>query len=238
MRSITLDTILPEEAVFLMNMTNALANKYWEASLSEAERGLAIQSSHFVSQKYADRRWVLIDSSVPVPSPQCVPHTHPWWNDGQPGSGAPEAPTASAPQQKPTVQLPVRQPVPAPALAAVAAPVADLIDFGDFESASEPDPVAKSASSDPFGSMSTSAATDAAVAAHNADPFAPGHPILVGAACAASVSQPNLPLQAQDPFASATAVSSSYSMPQGLQHGQVSSFLHVQVLFIAWMIHS
>lgn len=220
MRSITLDTILPEEALFLMNMTNVLANKYWEATLPEAERVRAIQGSHFISQKYGDRRWALGDSSVPVPSAQCVPHTHPWWRDAQAAVPAAPAAPASAPQKKPAIQLPVRQHVPPQA--PTAAPVADLIDFGEFESAPEPAPVSKSASSDPFGSMSTSAGTEPAVAAGSADPFASA---AGPASMPASASQPALaqPQQMQDPFSSITGMSASHSMPQGLNYGQVRS---------------
>jgi hypothetical protein len=220
MRSITLDTILPAEALFLMNMTNALANKYWEATLPEAERERAIQSSHFISQKYADRRWALSDNSVPVPSQECVPHTHPWWNGGQQARGEPSAPAASAPEQKPATPVTRQFPTPAPAPAVAPAPVADLIDFGDFSSASEPATVSKSASSDPFGSMGTSSAIDAAVLPA-ADPFANDFPIQ--STTGAGGSQPNLSRLAPDPFARPAAFSSSHSMPDGLQHAQVSS---------------
>ena len=224
MRSITLDTVLPEEALFLMNMTNALANKYWEAQLPEAERVRAIQSSHFISQNYQDRRRALVDSSVPVPSAQCVPHTHPWWRDGQAAAPSPATAVAPAaiPQTKPSIQLPVRQAV-AKAPAVAAAPVADLIDFGDFESAPSPAPVAKSANSDPFGSMSTLSGAESTNIARSADPFASTEP---ASAKADTISHAAVqPQQPQDPFASFPAISAAHSMPQAPSCSQVRSIL-------------
>lgn len=221
MRSITLDTILPEEALFLMNMSNALANKYWEAQLSEAERLRAVQGSHFISQKYQDRRWALADSSVPVPSAQCVPHTHPWWRDAQAAAPSAAVTPAATPQSTPAIQLPVRKSA-STAPAAAAAPVADLIDFGDFESAPQPAAAAGSASSDPFGCTSTASGAESTVAARSVDPFASAEP-----ACAKPdrISQAALPQQqAQDPFAISSDIVAAHSTPQESIGAQVSSY--------------
>lgn len=223
MRSITLDTVLPEEAFFLVNMSNALANKYWEANLSEGDRPRAIQGSHFISQKYGDRRWALTDNSVPVPSKECVPHSHPWWRDGQAGAAPAASPAepAPAPQQKPKIQLPkqtVAPKAPQPAAAPPAAPVADLIDFGDFESAPEPAATSQNAKNDLFGSMGASSTPAAASAAASVDPFAtapaPGNTAApVSSTPVAPAAQP-----IQDPFASMAALAAPLSATPSLHH--------------------
>lgn len=232
MRSITLDTVLPEEAFFLVNMSNALANKYWEATLSEGDRPRAIQGSHFISQKYGDRRWALTDNSVLVPSKECVPHSHPWWRDGQAGAAPTASPAeaAPAPQQKPKILLPkqaVAPKAPEPPAAPPAAPVADLIDFGDFESAPEPAATSQNATNDLFGSMGAS------YAPASVDPFAtapaPGNTAApVSSTPAAPAAQP-----IQDPFASMAALAAPLSATPSLQHPpQVRSQLQVMLFSI------
>jgi hypothetical protein len=102
MRSITLDTILPDEARFLINMSNVEANRWWEARLGAMDKAGAKASPSFIEQKYSLRKWVLQDASVPPPCPEMVPDSHPWWT------------TAQAATLQRTPPIPSPAPVPAP----------------------------------------------------------------------------------------------------------------------------
>ncbi|XAR48285.1 hypothetical protein NMG60_11031048 [Bertholletia excelsa] len=55
-RSITLDTWLPEQVAFMQSMGNAKANSYWEAELPPGfDR---TKTEKFIRTKYQDKKWV------------------------------------------------------------------------------------------------------------------------------------------------------------------------------------
>lgn len=164
MRSITLDTVLPEEAHFLLQMTNELANRYWEASLSSAERLQAQAQPSFVQQKYSDKKWMLKDAAIPAPSRECVPQSHPWWS-AQDSSSA--AVASSLPVPSTAIKSPAVLNFALPKAPQRTVEASDLIDFGDSpQQAAAPAPPA----SDPFAS--TQAASASAQRDATPDPFA------------------------------------------------------------------
>ena len=186
MRSITLDTILPEEAQFLIQMTNALANRYWEASLPAGDRPRAIQNPHFVSQKYSDRRWALSDSSVPAPSIQCVPHSHPWWSNTQ-------ATQAAAPPGQPAAPARTQPSLVKSQNSSNAGSGLDLIDFGEEKEAAHGGrDLTSIVSSDPFGTATTAAMQPVPVPS-NSDPFATSNAGTVPQAQAVAQQQQHRP---------------------------------------------
>jgi Putative GTPase activating protein for Arf len=158
MRSITLDTVLPEEARFLINMSNELANRWWEAQLDSTDKTAAKASPTFIESKYTLRKWALQDDAVPVPSRETVPDSHPWCQAStssapgpapaavapaacQPspaaraaapaGTAAPAARVA-VPQGRHATPPPARLPAaPVPTRAPAPAPESSLIDFGE-----------------------------------------------------------------------------------------------------------
>lgn len=197
MRSITLDTVLPEEAHFLLQMTNELANRYWEARLPSSERSQALSQPSFVQQKYTDRRWVLQDPSIPVPSRDCVPQAHPWWSAQDSSSAAEAVPTSVQPAPVPMLKPAMPGAAMFQKQATPVVDASDLIDFGD-----SPSPVEAPTSMEPDPFSTPHAPATVPPTANTlaiSDPFA-------AAAAPAPAPAPNLtasqPQQAPvDPFA-------------------------------------
>lgn len=104
MRSITLDTVLPQEARFLLHMSNSLANRWWEARLSAADKAAAQASAAFVEQKYSQRKWALQEPSIPQPSQGNMPDTHPWAGASVAPAAHSEPPSATDAQPVPSDQ--------------------------------------------------------------------------------------------------------------------------------------
>ena len=176
MHSISLDTVLPEEARFLISMSNELANRWWEARLDPGEKVRLRGSPGFVEQKYSLRKWVLQDASIPVPSKDTVPQSHPWWADSAPAAASAPSSVLAAPRDTATRAASAAQPprprpaVPPPSRSAAAVapspaprapPPTDLIDFG-----------ALSIDSAPPAAAAPAAPPTATAASQAADPFA------------------------------------------------------------------
>lgn len=64
-RSVTLDTWLPEQIAFLQSMGNEKSNAYWEAGLPPNFNRGGIES--FIRAKYVDKRWVPRDRKINTP---------------------------------------------------------------------------------------------------------------------------------------------------------------------------
>ncbi|KAJ3698645.1 hypothetical protein LUZ61_002350 [Rhynchospora tenuis] len=64
-RSVRLDTWLPEQVAFIQTMGNMVANSYWEAELPPNYDRVGIEN--FIRAKYEDKRWVP-RGKVPPPS--------------------------------------------------------------------------------------------------------------------------------------------------------------------------
>ncbi|KAK4803446.1 hypothetical protein SAY86_003263, partial [Trapa natans] len=64
-RSITLDTWLPEQVAFMQCMGNKKSNNYWEAELPKDYNRSMIE--RFIRAKYAERRWVAQGAVQPSP---------------------------------------------------------------------------------------------------------------------------------------------------------------------------
>ncbi|XP_078176203.1 ADP-ribosylation factor GTPase-activating protein AGD5-like isoform X1 [Carex rostrata] len=64
-RSVRLDTWLPEQVAFIQTMGNKVANNYWEAELPPNYDRVGIEN--FIRAKYEDKRWVS-RGKVPPPS--------------------------------------------------------------------------------------------------------------------------------------------------------------------------
>ncbi|KAK2655469.1 hypothetical protein Ddye_008521 [Dipteronia dyeriana] len=66
-RSITLDTWLPEQVAFMQSMGNDKSNKYWEAQLPpDCDRR---SFEKFIRAKYAEKRWVRKGETQAIPIP-------------------------------------------------------------------------------------------------------------------------------------------------------------------------
>ncbi|KAF3453605.1 hypothetical protein FNV43_RR04045 [Rhamnella rubrinervis] len=65
-RSVTLDTWLPEQVAFIQSMGNEKANSYWEAELPPNYDRVGIEN--FIRAKYEDKRWVRKDGKPKSPS--------------------------------------------------------------------------------------------------------------------------------------------------------------------------
>ena len=179
MRSITLDTVLPQEARFLLYMTNDMANRWWEAKLSAEDKGAASASAAFVEQKYSQRKWALQDSSIPQPSQSNVPDAHPWVTAQ---SAAPQS-AGTTVHTQPQAAQPPRSATSAGAHRPHAPPVAGALQSGSARGAgvpapaatreaslidldgSSPRPAAVSDAFDPFAVPETSTSGEAAHAA-------------------------------------------------------------------------
>lgn len=195
MRSISLDTILPDEARFLISMKNALANKWWEAQLKPDERANAVTSAAFIEQKYTHRKWALQDPAIPAPAADNVPHSHPWWAESRssnPVAAPPYSPAPFPAQTRTPILARSREPArtshkPPPPQNP---PVEDLIDFGDLSLNEGPaeatslghtsDPMkasrASAPSGDPFKAPQTSSMSNRASSTPGEDPFAVSPP--------------------------------------------------------------
>ncbi|KAH7550637.1 hypothetical protein ACOSP7_023874 [Xanthoceras sorbifolium] len=66
-RSITLDTWLPEQVAFMQSMGNEKSNKYWEAEHPPDCDRRSIEK--FIRAKYADKGWVRKGTTQPIPIP-------------------------------------------------------------------------------------------------------------------------------------------------------------------------
>lgn len=215
MRSITLDTVLPEEANFLLHMTNELANRYWEANLSPAERAKAQSQGSFIEQKYTYGKWALQDRSIPAPSRDCVPQSHPWWsapdtNGAAAASSAPPAPPAASQPAAPTPVVVVNS----------APPVCDAADLIDFGESPKQAAVAPPPDSDPFATAEAPRLqTGPPASADVSDPFAIAAsvpqlaaPPAPPPAAPAAPPQPSKPPQAPiDPFAALSIAEPSHT---------------------------
>jgi hypothetical protein len=217
MRSITLDTILPEEAQFLLNMSNDVANRWWEASLSPNERASVHQDTSFISQKYEHQRWCLKDNSIPAPSRDNVPHSHPWWQTASASESskhqAAEPSNAVAPAVESSERTSERPPFPLAqpsGLANVSMIDAgvNLIDLGGSPKAEH----LSSNEPDPFTSRDASQAASLANTAM--DPFAAQMAELNAQSQAPPSASPNEAISsacAADPFAASSASTNFYS---------------------------
>eukprot|EP00892_Ulva_mutabilis_P011679 jgi/Ulvmu1/8884/UM049_0066.1 len=226
MRSITLDTVLPEEAHFLLQMTNELANRYWEARLPSSDRAQAVSQASFILQKYTDRRWVMQDPAVPVPSRECVPQAHPWWNardtcSAPDASRAADAAPACVPLPPPATGKPVlslgtaSQKSPKPVVEAT-----DLIDFGDAPAVpGVPEPGPTSTETDPFSS--SHAPTSAPLSSNkpsSGDPFAAATTAASAPPAAPQVTPAQPPAAPVDPFAALSLGETPQGHPSPINH--------------------
>ncbi|KAI9174935.1 hypothetical protein LWI28_024944 [Acer negundo] len=66
-RSITLDTWLPEQVAFMQSMGNGKSNKYWEAQLPPDCDRTSLEK--FIRAKYAEKRWVRKEETQAIPIP-------------------------------------------------------------------------------------------------------------------------------------------------------------------------
>jgi hypothetical protein len=193
MRSISLDTVLPGEARFLVSMNNALANKWWEAQLNPNEKANVMKSAGFIEQKYTHRKWVLQDPSIPTPTADNVPHTHPWWADSQCSNSVPPLSPPPFPAQ---IQTPILARSREPARTSSTpprpqhTPAEDLIDFGDFSLDDGPTkapstghtrdafaaPRASAPCGDPFEASESKSVSHKASSSPGGDPFTTSHP--------------------------------------------------------------
>jgi Putative GTPase activating protein for Arf len=184
MRSITLDTILPDEARFLVMMSNDLANNWWEARLDPDSTARAQPT--FIRFKYDEKRWALQDASVPVPSRDNVPHRHPWWQgySEQEASSGVKVPAGAS--QSDAVNGSVSS-------AAVALASVSL----ESHAAASPAPVDGPANLIDLAFDDPPAASTAAVRPAEPDPFAPA-PTLD--APPSATAAPAAPVASTDPF--------------------------------------
>ncbi|XP_065878998.1 ADP-ribosylation factor GTPase-activating protein AGD5-like [Euphorbia lathyris] len=65
-RSVTLDTWLPEQIAFIQSMGNEKSNEYWEAELPPNYDRVGVEN--FIRAKYEDKRWVRRDGKGKSPS--------------------------------------------------------------------------------------------------------------------------------------------------------------------------
>ncbi|WCJ26951.1 ARF-GAP domain 5 [Euphorbia peplus] len=65
-RSVTLDTWLPEQIAFIQSMGNEKSNEYWEAELPSKYDRVGVEN--FIRAKYEEKRWVRRDGKGKSPS--------------------------------------------------------------------------------------------------------------------------------------------------------------------------
>ena len=206
-RSITLDTWLPEQVDFVLRMGNVRANAYWEAQLPPGIQKSRLQGdSHrlqdFIRQKYCS-------SAFAAPG---APPTAENVRSGQaalppgPGGPAPEAAPSAAPAPAaPAVAQPLRPPpgsAPTPAAASAPAPAATAPAVDNSW-----DAFAEAASSIPSAPVPAPApapaAADGGWAAFGEAPLSAGGSGFSGADPFAAPAAPATGFGGADPFAAA-----------------------------------
>ncbi|KAK9697110.1 hypothetical protein RND81_08G015800 [Saponaria officinalis] len=86
-RSITLDTWLPEQVAFMQSIGNAKSNEFWEAELPSVYDRSEIE--RFIRAKYIDKRWASKTRTKPIAIPV---ERNTKYGDHRPRNAVPERP--------------------------------------------------------------------------------------------------------------------------------------------------
>ncbi|XP_057247246.1 probable ADP-ribosylation factor GTPase-activating protein AGD15 isoform X3 [Beta vulgaris subsp. vulgaris] len=94
-RSITLDTWLPEQVAFMQSMGNGKSNDFWEAQLPQNHDRSEIDT--FIRVKYVDKRWVAKTATNPIAIPKGRnPRCNNKYDDWSSKNGIPKIPKGSS----------------------------------------------------------------------------------------------------------------------------------------------